>query len=364
MKTEKNENVATKIAKPKTLRTEIRKEIKKEIFSGVSKRELANPEEFKMYVNQLFRIDDMQTTFKNQRRASVSNNIIKNDELISKISEMRRVENSTEGHKTKIAALIKEALVRQINLMFEKQGKPERVELKNVEEYINNIANSKYDEDKSTQLFEVFETYRLKDVENYMEKNLPIYQWSKEVKGLGTKLAAKLFAGIGDIERFPNPASLWSYCGVGDAETSKRVTGQTLKHSPKMRSTLYNLQESFIKANSQYRVIYDKRKERTMTTHPEWHNLIPCPVKNIGKYAPKTDDKGNVTWANQHPKHAHVDAMRVMIKRFLAELFAAWYISKGINPPSKPYGVEIKGHHEEPMIVPYVDTKHVIIFRK
>lgn len=364
MKTDKKVKEVTKVTKPKTLRTEIRKEIKKEIFSGVSKKELASPEEFKMFVNQLFYIDDVQTTFKNQRRASVSNNIIKNDELFTKISEMRRVENSTEGHKIKIAGLIKEALVRQINLTNEKQGKSERVELKNVEEHVNSIANRKYDEDKSAQVFELFENDRLKDVENYMEKNLPIFQWCKEIKGLGTKLTAKVFAGIGDIERFPNPASLWSYCGVGDAEASKRVTGQMLKHSPKMRATLYNLQESFIKANSQYRVIYDKRKERTMITHPEWHNLIPCPVKNVGKDAPKTDDKGNVTWANKHPKHAHVDAMRVMIKRFLAELFSAWYISKGINPPSKPYGVEIKGHHEEPMIVPYVDTKHVKIFRK
>ncbi len=362
MKTKNEENV--KVTKPKTLKSQIRKDIKKEFFAGVSKTDVSTPEEFKMYVNQLFYIDNQQTLFKNQRRASVSNNIIKNDELFSKISEMRRKENSTEGDKKKIAALIKEALVRQINLMFERQGKTERVELKNVEDYVNNIANSKYDEDISAQLFEVFEIHRLKEVENYMEKNLPIYQWCKEVKGLGTKLSAKLLSGIGDIERFPNPASLWSYCGVGDAETSKRVSGQTLHHSPKMRSTLFNISESFIKSGSQYRVIYDKRKEKTAKIHPEWHNLAPCPIKNVDKDAPKTDEDGNITWANKHPKHAHVDATRVMVKRFLAELFAAWYLSKGIEPPSKPYGVEIKGHHEEPMIVPYVSTRHTITLTK
>jgi hypothetical protein len=62
-----------------------------------------------------------------------------------------------------------------------------------------------------------------------------------------------------------------------------------------------------------------------------------------------------------HPKHAHIDAARVMIKRFLAELFVAWYMSLGIEPPAKPYGVEIQGHHEDPMIVPYIDKRGITI---
>jgi len=344
----------------KTLKAEIRKEIKTELFKNVTKTPLT-PEEFKMYVNQLYYIDDVQTRFKNQRRASVSNNIIKHDALFPEIERLRRIENSSEGDKVKIAKLIKEALVRQLNLEFESRGEETRVDVKNVEPYVNAIANRKYDEDKSAQVFELFETDRLKDVENYLEA-IPVFGWCKDVKGLGTKLAAKLLAGIGDIQRFPNPASLWSYCGVGDAAKSKRVDGQRLSHSPKMRATLYNLQESFIKAGSQYRIIYDKRKEKTLTTHPEWHNLVPCPIKNVGSKAPKTDENGNQTWSNQHPKHAHVDACRVMIKRFLAELFVAWYQSLGIEPPAKPYGVEIQGHHEDPMIVPYVGKRHLVEF--
>lgn len=340
----------------KTEKSELRKEIKNELFKNVSKVPLS-PEEFRMYVNQLFYIDDIKTKFKNQRRAVVSNKIIKNDELFPEIQKLRRIENSTDGDKIKIAKLIKEALVRQLNVEFEKDFIDTRVDIKNVEKYVYDKANSEYDTDKSAQVFELFEVDRLKDVKEYMEDNLPVYLWCKEVKGLGDKLTAKILSGIGDIERFPNPASLWSYCGVGDAEKSKRKTGQQLRHNPKMRKTLYVLQETFIKAGSQYRVIYDKRKERTATTHPEWHNLIPCPIKNVGDAAPKIDDKGNVTWANKHPKHAHIDASRVMIKRFLAELFAAWYQSKGLTPPSKPYGVEIKGHHEEPMIVEYKSTR-------
>lgn len=337
----------------KSKKSEIRKEIKEQLFKDVTKAPLT-PEEFKMYVNQLYYLDSIQTKFKNQRRSSIVNNIIKDDPTYPEICALRRTENSNEGDKKKIAKLIKEALVRCANLNFERLYDDTRIDADTVEDYINTLRDIKYDKDKSAQVFEVFEIDRTKDVEKYMKENFPIYQWCIGVRGLGTKLIAKILAGIGDIRRFPNPASLWSYCGVGDASSEKRVSGQQLKHSPKMKSTLFVLGESFIKQNSQYKVIYQQRKEKTLKTHPEWHNLVPCPIKNVGKNAPKVDEAtGKMTWSNQHPKHAHIDAQRVMIKRFLAELYDAWYRSLGLEPPAKPYGVEIKGHHEEPMIVPY-----------
>jgi hypothetical protein len=358
-------------------RTEIRKTLKNELFKGVSKAPLT-PEKFKRYVSQLFYIDDIQTTFQNQNRSEIVNQLIKYDATYPEICRLRRIENDDNGDKdkkdstkAKVALLIKEALVREINLKFEKNGDNTRVKInatkaeiltgkiKDVEDYINDLSTREYNEDVCAQIFELFETDRLKDVETYL-KTIPVYAWCKEVRGLGTKLSAKLIAGIGDIQRFPNPASLWSYCGVGDATKEKRVTGQQLKHSPKMRATLFNVGECFIKAGSQYRIVYDKRKEKTLITHPEWHNLVPCPIKNVNSKAPKIDEKGKMVWANQHPKHAHIDATRVMIKRFLAELFVAWYQSLGIEPPAKPYGVEIQGHHEDPMIVPYVGKRHII----
>lgn len=339
----------------------MRKELKNQYIKPATKTSLT-PEQFKAYITHIYLFDELKTKLFNTSRSSVSNNIMKYDVLYPEICKLRRIENSSEGDKKKIAKLIKEALTRQTNLTFEKNGDDTRVTKDNVEKYVYDLAKQEYDKDMPSQFLELVINDRVKDVEKYMKDNLPVYGWCEDVRGLGAKLAAKLLAGIGDIQRFPNPASLWSYCGVGDAAKSKRVDGQQLSHSPKMRAALYNLQESFIKAGSQYRVVYDKRKERTLTTHPEWHNLAPCPIKNVGAKAPKTDDNGNLTWANQHPKHAHVDASRVMVKRFLAELFVAWYESLGMEPPAKPYGVEIQGHHEDPMIVPYVGKRHLIEF--
>lgn len=365
---EKNELTGKKII---TKKTELRQEIKKEYIKPAVKTSLT-PEQFKFYVTQIYLFDDLKTKIFNGWRSSTSNNLIKYDELYPEICKLRRTENKTEGGKKKIAKLIKEALVRQLNFTFEKYGDDTRVKInatkeeiltgkiKDVEDYVYDLAKKSADIDMPTQFLDIVITDRVKDIEKYMKVNLPVYQWCKEVRGLGSKLAGKLLAGIGDIQRFPNPASLWSYCGVGDSEKSKRQTGKKLTHSPKMRAALYNLEESFIKSGSQYKVIYDKRKADTLIKHPEWHNLILCPVKNVGIHAPKTDENGNVVWDNMHPKHAHIDASRVMSKRFLAELFSAWYQSLGIEPPAKPYGVEIQGHHEDPMIVPYIDKRGVI----
>lgn len=335
----------------KTIKNEIRKQIRDD-FKKVQKSPLTH-EEFKMYASQLLFIDKIQTTFKNQRRSAIVNFLIRDDELYPEICELRRRENDDEGTKTKVAQLIKQAQIRQINLQFERNFDADRVDEKTVEAHVTNLTDIQYGEDMSAQVFEMFEVDRVKDLTKYMEDNLPVYQWCKKVKGLGPKLTAKILSGIGDIRRFENPASLWSYCGVGDPAKSKRQKGVQLSHAPKMRDALHVLSESFIKQRSQYRVIYEKRKEKTVITRPEWHNLAPCPIKNVGKDAPKIDENGKVTWSNKHPKHAHIDACRVMIKRFLAELYAAWYQSLGLEPPAKPYGVEIKGHHEEPMIVSF-----------
>ena len=199
-------------------------------------------------------------------------------------------------------------------------------------DYVNAIFLERYNSDPATMAFEILEQERLKDLQKYMQ-TMPVYPWLLSVKGLGTKGMAKLIAIIDDIKRFPNPSSLWSYAGVGDSSKEKKQKGVQLKHNPKLRSVLYIISEAMIKSNSQYKVIYDKRKEYTKTTHPEWHNLVPCPINNVKNHivmgkkvddSPKIDKDGNLVWKNLHPKHAHIDAMRAMIKRFLCELYVAW----------------------------------------
>jgi len=166
----------------------------------------------------------------------------------------------------------------------------------------------------------------------------------KLVTGLGTLTSAQLIAIVGDMERFKQPSSLWSYFGVGDAQKQKLKHGVTATWNPTAKSLLLGvIAENFIRQKGQYKIIYNERKKKTLTTHPEWHNLNPDGTKNTGK--------------NMNPKHADKDARRVMMKRFLCEFWKAGYLAKGIQPPRNPYILNNPKHHLDPDIVAYQPSK-------
>jgi hypothetical protein len=157
---------------------------------------------------------------------------------------------------------------------------------------------------------------------------------------MAEKSCGILLATLGDITRFEDPSSLWHYCGVGNAETDKKRKGVECSYNPKMKSLLLGVMgDNLIKSRSQYNVIYYDRTERTKRTHPEWWHLNADGTKASGK--------------NMHPKHGYRDGIRVMMKRFLCELWKAAYIAKGIVPPRNPYILNNPNHHLDPDIVSF-----------
>jgi len=337
--------MAKKISTPAT---ELRADIKNE--SKNFKLRSLTYDEFKTYTNQVMYLDESIFKFKNQIRAAFVNNEIRESSLWDKICELRKVENDEDDSKVMVAKLVKEALVE---VFTRNPYIREEITMKNVEAYVNKKVEHEVELSRLVVTNIILRDNMLKEIEKYMKENMPVYEWCKEVRGLGTKLTAKLLAGIGDIRRFENPSKIWTYCGIGNAAEQTLRKGVQANWSPKMKTLMYLIGEQFILSGSQYKVVYEQRKKITLKTHPEWHNAAPDPIKNVGKDAPKQDKDGNLTWPNKHPKHAHTDARRVMVKRFLSELYDAWYKSIGMEPPAQPYGVEIKGHHREEQIVEY-----------
>ena len=322
----------------KKIKTET-KEMRSQLLK-INKKPKSNEitfDQFKMFVRQLYFMEKMLILFKNQRRAAYRNNILRNSSYWEQLVEMRRNENSEENKK-EVAALEKLGLVEALN---KNSYISKEITRDNVNDFINEKIETDHsiNPDSSIVQMEVSHQRRLDHVVKYMEEEMPIFEWCKRVKGLGYLGAAKLLSIIGDIQRFEKPSQLCSYCGYGDASQQVRQKGVQMRWNHVAKVLLHIIAENMVIQNSQYRVIFDKRKEKTLKTHPEWHNLNPDGTPNEGK--------------NLHPKHAYIDARRVMIKRFLMELYDAWYKSIGIDPPSKPYGAEIKGHHVEEQIVPY-----------
>lgn len=132
-------------------------------------------------------------------------------------------------------------------------------------------------------------------------KNHPLGKWVGAQLGIGYKQAARLISSIGDPYINANTgqprtvSQLWSYCGFavieGNAVRRKKGIKSNWNANAKMRTFLITL--SCIKQlKSPYRAIYDARRLRTSETHPDW---------TLG--------------------HSHNDALRVMGKSILRELW-------------------------------------------
>lgn len=157
----------------------------------------------------------------------------------------------------------------------------------------------------------------------------PIYtEWMTHVRGLGPTMGAVILSSI-DIYRSRYVSSVWKYAGLDvtadgkgrsrrkadmgtityvDPKTGELKEKKTLGYNPFLKTKLMGvLADGMIKANSQYRSVYDDRKTRTVG----YNAVDPERFKTAA--------------------HRHMDAKRHMIKVFLADLYAVWREMEGLE---------------------------------
>ena len=150
----------------------------------------------------------------------------------------------------------------------------------------------------------------------------PLAPWQKQAKGVGEKQLARLLASIGDpylrtmpdgTEQPRTVSQLWAYCGLHvvaggdpdrtrrDAQSSsagvaaRRQKGQKANWSTDAKARAYLIATSIVKqTSSPYRATYDTRRAHTAETHPDWT-----------------------------PGHSHNDALRIVSKAILRDLWRA-----------------------------------------
>lgn len=140
----------------------------------------------------------------------------------------------------------------------------------------------------------------------------PLAPWAKEFHGVGEKSIARLIAVIGDPGERANVAKLWAYCGHGDP-ARKRTKGMSQEEAfrlgnPAAKKRVWLIATSLLKAGN--RDIYDARRAATSLTHPDW---------TAG--------------------HSHADALRIVGKEFLGELWIASHFATN----TKKAGTSRKG---------------------
>jgi hypothetical protein len=162
--------------------------------------------------------------------------------------------------------------------------------------------------------------------------DLPIVKAMLEIRGVGPITAAEIVTKI-DINLAETPSSLWAYVGL-DGESRDRYTkgvkGGGNKH---LRSVLYNLATSFMRnGNEDYRAVYDRRKRKT-------ENSKKTVMHKHRAHEPYKE----TAWKDVNPGRRHNDALRIMIKHFLSDLWFVWRKLEGL-PTERPYVEEHLGH--------------------
>lgn len=159
-------------------------------------------------------------------------------------------------------------------------------------------------------------------------KDHPAWPWLSRVKGVGPTLGARLLGLIGDVANFPNVSKLWRFAGLAviDGKAERPKKGEKLHYNAKLKTTLYLIAISMIRASSPYRRVYDDAKNYYTHARPEW-------MKN----------------------HIHMASLRKMQKVFLAHLWEVWRKAEGL-PTRELYVHEKLGHETKYRVEDFIEV--------
>lgn len=191
----------------------------------------------------------------------------------------------------------------------------------------------------------------------------PAYPWFSRVKGIGKENVAKVIGPV-DIQRANTISALWKFAGfaVEGGHSPKRVKGEKLSYNSQLRSMCWRVAVSLMRAGGVFYEYYTHEKEKY---HQKYANqeikIIPTPAgkwmcENCGESWKNKRDV-SVCCNNQfiiqklkeepagiiYEGHLHNQALRKMIKLFLACLWLVWREAEGL-PVTKPYAIEQLKH--------------------
>lgn len=158
---------------------------------------------------------------------------------------------------------------------------------------------------------------RRHDIELQMKRvvrKLPVYEWAKGVRGLGEIGLGVIVGEAGDLSKYATKRKLWRRLGLGmapgheaHAYSTWRMKGGLMAedwtaagYAPRRRAEIHAcVAEPMFRQQTMvtgpYRQAYDKRRAHCEVTHSDW-------------------TKG----------HLHADALRIMTKKLISDLWSEW----------------------------------------
>ena len=187
---------------------------------------------------------------------------------------------------------------------------------------------------------------RIKDLEDYIDgriadllKTHPAYPWFSKVKGIGKENIGKVVGQV-NIERATTISALWKFAGfsVENGKAPKRAKGEKLSYNSQLRSMCWRLGSSLLRARGKFYDYYLAQKAAYVQRYEnQGRAIVPATA------LPKIEGKKQETDSVISEGHVHNQALRKMIKLFLACLWLTWREAEGL-PVTKPYAIDKLGH--------------------
>ncbi len=189
---------------------------------------------------------------------------------------------------------------------------------------------------------------RAKDLEDYVDGRVAdliqshsAYPWFSKVKGIGKENIGKV-VGLIDIERAEHISSLWKFAGFsvenGTAPKRKKGGGK-LSYNSQLRSMCWRLGSSLLRATGKFYEYYLREKDKYYQRYGnQGVNIVPATSLPKDKDGKRYEPEGMIAEG-----HVHNQAMRKMVKLFLACLWLTWREAEGL-PVAKPYAIDQLGH--------------------
>ena len=190
---------------------------------------------------------------------------------------------------------------------------------------------------------------RVKDLEDFVDgrvadliKAHPAYPWFSRVKGVGKENIAKV-VGLIDIGRSVHISSLWKFAGfsVEDGIAPKRQRGGgKLEYNSQLRSMCWRVGSSLLRAKGKFYDYYLKEKDKYYQKYEnQGIKIVPATSLPKDKDGKRYEPEGMISEG-----HVHNQAMRKMVKLFLASLWVVWREAEGLAL-TKPYAIDKLGHN-------------------
>lgn len=182
--------------------------------------------------------------------------------------------------------------------------------------------------------------FKKKAVKQLEHVKMPIVKILQGLSGIGPILVAEIITTI-DIRKARYPSSLWAFTGYHTDYDKRYVPGVKGGGHKGFRSVMFNLGMCLIRAKHEiyWGQVYKRRKAKTSNSHKEVRHVHRLKGENGRNQVVKK----LTAWKDVNPGRRHNDALRVMNKHFLADLWFVWRTIEGL-PTADLYVKEHLGH--------------------